>query len=49
MWYWGAFISRYNQNAFSIEKKDLRLVLETVSFVLEQAVYYKVKSAELQQ
>ncbi|KAF6123739.1 COMM domain containing 10 [Phyllostomus discolor] len=37
------------QAAFSLEKQDLHLVLETVSFILEQAVYYNVKPAALQQ
>uniref|UniRef100_A0ABI7ZPA3 COMM domain containing 10 n=1 Tax=Felis catus TaxID=9685 RepID=A0ABI7ZPA3_FELCA len=37
------------QAAFSLEKQDLHLVLETVSFILEQAVYHSVKPAALQQ
>uniref|UniRef100_A0A8C0PJD8 COMM domain containing 10 n=2 Tax=Canis lupus familiaris TaxID=9615 RepID=A0A8C0PJD8_CANLF len=37
------------QAAFSLEKQDLHLVLETVSFILEQAVYHNVKPAALQQ
>lgn len=37
------------QAAFSLEKRELRLVLETISFVLEQAVYRNVKPAALQQ
>ncbi|XP_038625970.1 COMM domain-containing protein 10 [Tachyglossus aculeatus] len=37
------------QVAFSLEKQDLHLVLETISFILEQAVYHSVKSAVLQQ
>ncbi|XP_055287415.1 COMM domain-containing protein 10 isoform X1 [Moschus berezovskii] len=37
------------QVAFSLEKQDLHLVLETISFILEQAVYHNVKPAALQQ
>ncbi|XP_036997691.2 COMM domain-containing protein 10 isoform X3 [Artibeus jamaicensis] len=37
------------QAAFSLEKQDLHLVLETISFILEQAVYYNVKPTALQQ
>ncbi|XP_078070753.1 COMM domain-containing protein 10 [Mustelus asterias] len=37
------------QVALSLEKQDLRLVLETVSFILEQAAYYNMKPAALQQ
>ncbi|XP_031221508.1 COMM domain-containing protein 10 isoform X2 [Mastomys coucha] len=37
------------QAAFSLEKQELHLVLETISFVLEQAVYHNVKPATLQQ
>ncbi|XP_005376590.1 PREDICTED: COMM domain-containing protein 10 isoform X1 [Chinchilla lanigera] len=37
------------QAAFSLEKQDLHLVLETISFILEQAVYHNVKPATLQQ
>ncbi|XP_040096447.1 COMM domain-containing protein 10 [Oryx dammah] len=37
------------QVAFSLEKQDLHLVLETISFILEQAVYHNVKPATLQQ
>ncbi|XP_044517898.1 COMM domain-containing protein 10 isoform X2 [Gracilinanus agilis] len=37
------------QVAFSLEKQDLHLVLETISFILEQAVYHNVKPAVLQQ
>uniref|UniRef100_A0A9L0J6F3 COMM domain containing 10 n=1 Tax=Equus asinus TaxID=9793 RepID=A0A9L0J6F3_EQUAS len=37
------------QAAFSLEKPDLHLVLETISFILEQAVYHNVKPAALQQ
>ncbi|XP_026955467.1 COMM domain-containing protein 10 isoform X4 [Orcinus orca] len=37
------------QAAFSLERQDLHLVLETISFILEQAVYYNVKPAALQQ
>ncbi|XP_062924752.1 COMM domain-containing protein 10 isoform X2 [Mobula hypostoma] len=37
------------QAALCLEKQELRLVLETVSFILEQAAYYNVKPAALQQ
>ncbi|XP_014341630.1 COMM domain-containing protein 10 isoform X2 [Latimeria chalumnae] len=37
------------QAALSMEKQDLHLVLETVSFILEQAVYHNVKPAALKQ
>ncbi|XP_034511794.1 COMM domain-containing protein 10 isoform X1 [Ailuropoda melanoleuca] len=37
------------QAAFSLEKQDLHLALETISFILEQAVYHNVKPAALQQ
>ncbi|KAM8960783.1 COMM domain-containing protein 10 [Pelodytes ibericus] len=37
------------QVAFSLDKQDLHLVLETISFILEQAVYHNVKSAVLRQ
>ncbi|XP_055980465.1 COMM domain-containing protein 10 [Sorex fumeus] len=37
------------QAAFSLEKQDLHLVLETISFILEQAVYHSMKPAALQQ
>ncbi|XP_032741222.1 COMM domain-containing protein 10 isoform X1 [Rattus rattus] len=37
------------QAAFSLEKQELHLVLETISFVLEQAVYHNVKPVVLQQ
>lgn len=37
------------QAAFSLEKQDLHLVLETISFILEQAVYHNSKPATLQQ
>ncbi|XP_053788914.1 COMM domain-containing protein 10 isoform X1 [Vidua chalybeata] len=37
------------QIAFSLEKQDLHLVLETMSFILEQAVYHNLKPASLQQ
>ncbi|KAG8456278.1 hypothetical protein GDO86_002171, partial [Hymenochirus boettgeri] len=37
------------QAAFSINKEDLHLVLETVSFILEQAVYHNMKTAVLRQ
>ncbi|XP_055555490.1 COMM domain-containing protein 10 isoform X2 [Falco biarmicus] len=37
------------QIAFSLEKQDLHLVLETISFIWEQAVYHNLKPASLQQ
>ncbi|XP_007437649.1 COMM domain-containing protein 10 [Python bivittatus] len=37
------------QAAFSIEKQDLHLVLETITFILEQAVYHNFKRTILQQ
>ncbi|XP_038660975.1 COMM domain-containing protein 10 isoform X1 [Scyliorhinus canicula] len=37
------------QVALHLEKQDLCLVLETVSFILEQAAYYNMKPAALQQ
>ncbi|XP_074993412.1 COMM domain-containing protein 10 isoform X12 [Calonectris borealis] len=37
------------QIAFSLEKQDLHLVLETITFILEQAVYHNLKPASLQQ
>ncbi|XP_053557552.1 COMM domain-containing protein 10 [Bombina bombina] len=37
------------QAAFSLDKEDLHLVLETISFILEQAVYHLVKPAALRQ
>ncbi|KAM4878514.1 COMM domain-containing protein 10 isoform 2-T2 [Sylvia borin] len=37
------------QIAFSLEKQDLHLILETISFILEQAVYHSLKPASLQQ
>ncbi|XP_049628694.1 COMM domain-containing protein 10 [Suncus etruscus] len=37
------------QAAFSLERQDLHLVLETISFILEQAVYHNMKPAALQQ
>ncbi|KAM4808944.1 COMM domain-containing protein 10 [Rhinophrynus dorsalis] len=37
------------QAAFSLEKKDLQLVLETISFLLEQAVYHNMKTTVLRQ
>ncbi|XP_053911397.1 COMM domain-containing protein 10 isoform X2 [Cuculus canorus] len=37
------------QIAFSLEKQDLHLVIETISFILEQAVYHNLKPASLQQ
>ncbi|ERE86022.1 COMM domain-containing protein 10 isoform X1 [Cricetulus griseus] len=37
------------QAAFSLEKQELHLILEIISFILEQAVYHNVKPAALQQ
>eukprot|EP00062_Callorhinchus_milii_P012366 gi/632959329/ref/XP_007895560.1/ PREDICTED: COMM domain-containing protein 10 isoform X2 [Callorhinchus milii] len=37
------------QVALSLEKQDLHLVLETVSFILEQAAYYNMKPTILHQ
>ncbi|XP_051758768.1 COMM domain-containing protein 10 [Ctenopharyngodon idella] len=37
------------QSALSMEKQTLQLLLETVSFILEQAVYHSVKPAALKQ
>ncbi|XP_075457346.1 COMM domain-containing protein 10 isoform X3 [Ascaphus truei] len=37
------------QVAFSLDKEDLHLVLDTIAFVLEQAVYHNVKPALLRQ
>ena len=37
------------QAAFSLERQDLHLVLATISFILEQAVYHNVKPTALQQ
>uniref|UniRef100_A0A8C5PRL7 COMM domain containing 10 n=1 Tax=Leptobrachium leishanense TaxID=445787 RepID=A0A8C5PRL7_9ANUR len=37
------------QVAFSLDKQDLHLVLETISFILEQAVYLNMKAAALHQ
>ncbi|XP_029960865.1 COMM domain-containing protein 10 [Salarias fasciatus] len=37
------------QAALSLDKNALNLVLETAAFILEQAVYYNVKPASLQQ
>ncbi|XP_054034400.1 COMM domain-containing protein 10 [Dryobates pubescens] len=37
------------QIAFSLEKQDLHLILETISFILEQAVYHNLKPTSLQQ
>ncbi|KAL4660871.1 COMM domain-containing protein 10 [Arapaima gigas] len=37
------------QSALSLEKQSLNLVVETVSFVIEQAVYHNVKPASLKQ
>ncbi|XP_029427007.1 COMM domain-containing protein 10 isoform X3 [Rhinatrema bivittatum] len=37
------------QAAFSLEKRDLQLLLETIAFILEQAVYQNVKPLALQQ
>ncbi|KAM6225140.1 COMM domain-containing protein 10 isoform 2-T2 [Rhynchocyon petersi] len=35
--------------AFSLEKQELHLILETITYILEQAVYHNVKPAALQQ
>ncbi|KAM9331153.1 COMM domain-containing protein 10 [Gastrophryne carolinensis] len=37
------------QAAFSLDKADLKLVLETISFILEQAVYHNLKVPVLRQ
>ncbi|XP_035236051.1 COMM domain-containing protein 10 [Anguilla anguilla] len=37
------------QSALSLDKQALGLVLETISFILEQAAYHNVKPAALQQ
>jgi hypothetical protein len=37
------------QSVFALEAKDLELVLETVSFFLEQAAYHNAKTAVLLQ
>ncbi|XP_077200466.1 COMM domain-containing protein 10 isoform X2 [Paroedura picta] len=37
------------QIAFSVEKQDLHLLLETITFILEQAVYHNLKPTVLQQ
>ncbi|XP_018613934.1 COMM domain-containing protein 10 [Scleropages formosus] len=37
------------QSALSLEKQSLNLVVETVSFIIEQAVYHNVKPASLKQ
>uniref|UniRef100_A0A8D0BCZ3 COMM domain containing 10 n=1 Tax=Salvator merianae TaxID=96440 RepID=A0A8D0BCZ3_SALMN len=37
------------QSAFSVEKQDLHLVLEMLTFILEQAVYHNLKPSVLQQ
>ncbi|XP_055025097.1 COMM domain-containing protein 10 isoform X2 [Misgurnus anguillicaudatus] len=37
------------QSALCLEKETLKLVLETVSFIFEQAVYHSVKPASLKQ
>ncbi|XP_067320589.1 COMM domain-containing protein 10 isoform X1 [Anolis sagrei] len=37
------------QAAFLVEKQDLHLVLETITFILEQAVYHNSKPAILKQ
>ncbi|XP_048360069.1 COMM domain-containing protein 10 [Sphaerodactylus townsendi] len=37
------------QTAFSVEKQDLHLILETITFILEQAVYHNLKPTILQQ
>uniref|UniRef100_A0A803KC76 COMM domain-containing 10 n=1 Tax=Xenopus tropicalis TaxID=8364 RepID=A0A803KC76_XENTR len=37
------------QAAFALDKQDLNLVLETISFILEQAVYHNLKATVLRQ
>ncbi|XP_042311686.1 COMM domain-containing protein 10 isoform X2 [Sceloporus undulatus] len=37
------------QAAFLVEKQDLHLVLETITFILEQAVYHNLKPSILKQ
>ncbi|XP_053159540.1 COMM domain-containing protein 10 isoform X2 [Hemicordylus capensis] len=37
------------QVAFSVKKQDLHLILETITFILEQAVYHNLKPTILQQ
>ncbi|KAF4110435.1 COMM domain-containing protein 10 [Onychostoma macrolepis] len=37
------------QSALSLEKQTLQLLLETLSFILEQAVYHNLKPASLRQ
>ncbi|XP_075035549.1 COMM domain-containing protein 10 isoform X1 [Mixophyes fleayi] len=37
------------QAAFSLDKQNLKLVLETISFILEQAVYHNLKTVVLHQ
>ncbi|XP_065104120.1 COMM domain-containing protein 10 isoform X2 [Paramisgurnus dabryanus] len=37
------------QSALSLEKETLKLVLDTISFIFEQAVYHSVKPASLKQ
>ncbi|XP_069818784.1 COMM domain-containing protein 10 isoform X1 [Dendropsophus ebraccatus] len=37
------------QAAFSLEKQSLKLVLETISFILEQAVYHNLKTPVFRQ
>ncbi|KAL7988843.1 hypothetical protein Chor_007762, partial [Crotalus horridus] len=37
------------QAAFSIEKQDLHLILETITFILEQAIYHNLKHTIFQQ
>ncbi|XP_063820237.1 COMM domain-containing protein 10 isoform X3 [Pseudophryne corroboree] len=37
------------QAAFSLDKQNLKLVLETISFILEQAVYHNLKTLVLRQ
>ncbi|XP_073480753.1 COMM domain-containing protein 10 isoform X1 [Aquarana catesbeiana] len=37
------------QAAFSLDKQNLKLVLETISFILEQAVYHNLKALVLRQ
>ncbi|XP_018106522.1 COMM domain-containing protein 10 isoform X2 [Xenopus laevis] len=37
------------QAAFALDKQDLNLVLETIAFILEQAVYHNMKTTVLRQ
>nr|XP_020635708.1 COMM domain-containing protein 10 isoform X1 [Pogona vitticeps] len=37
------------KTAFSVEKQDLHLILETITFILEQAVYHNLKPTILKQ